>query len=218
MTSSVSSDLQAQTPPSSDGEARRWPAILAGIAALNVLCYWAFFVRPIGLFALYQRPLINLLKLTQTDPALRGRLITGYLILGALYWLGWRTAQRARGRLAWAAVAGGALASAVTLLFVMPIGAADIFDNIMHGRILGVHGANPFLHLPKQFPADPFFFYTAWRGWPSAYGPAWELLAADFPAGGRRHHRQRDRLQTGRRRFPGDQRRGGGDDLASNGA
>ena len=72
---------------------------------------------------------------------------------------------------------GGALASATILLFLFPFGAADIFDNIMHGRILGVYGGNPFHDVIGQFDQDRLVAYTAWRLAPSAYGPAWELLA-----------------------------------------
>jgi hypothetical protein len=80
--------------------------------------------------------------------------------------------------MAWAAVLSGALLSGVVLLRVMPLGAADIFDNIMHGRIIAVYGANPFVDVVRQYRGDPFYGYTAWRDVPSAYGPAWELLAA----------------------------------------
>jgi alpha-1,6-mannosyltransferase len=48
----------------------------------------------------------------------------------------------------------------------------------MHGRILGVYGANPFDQLAADFEADPFYRYVGWPRAPSAYGPGWELLAA----------------------------------------
>jgi hypothetical protein len=66
----------------------------------------------------------------------------------------------------------------VILLFLHPFGAADLFDNIMHGRILGVYGANPFDQVAADFKSDPFYPYVAWRHYPSAYGPGWELIAA----------------------------------------
>ena len=156
---------------------RRATATLALVAAASTLSLLLFFVLPFSLLELYDRPLLDLYKLTPTDPAARWRVIAGYVILGALYWLGWRAARRARGRAAWGIVLGGALASATVLLFLYPFGAADIFDNIMHGRILGVYGANPFQDVANQFKSDPSFAYVAWRRSPSAYGPAWELLA-----------------------------------------
>ena len=154
--------------------------VLLGAGALSVLCYWWFFVRPIGLLDLAQRPLQDLFKLSLTDPGAHGRIIAGYLSLGALYWLGWRAAQRIErkdARAAWIIVAASALTAAATLLFMYPFGAADLFDNIMHGRILGVYGGNPFTEPAVQFSADPIYPFTAWRRAPSAYGPAWEALA-----------------------------------------
>jgi alpha-1,6-mannosyltransferase len=50
-----------------------------------------------------------------------------------------------------------------------------MFDYIMHGRILGVYGGNPFVQVGASFPQDPFLPYTAWRDTPSAYGPLWVL-------------------------------------------
>lgn len=162
------------------GEATRGknaPTIMAGAAVLSALVYYLFFIRPFGLLERVDQPLLDLFKLSKTDPHARERLITGYLVLGVLYWLGLRAAQQAHGRTAWGIVVGGALASATILLFLYPFGAADIFDNIMHGRILGVYGGNPFRDVIGQFDQDRLVAYTAWRLAPSAYGPAWELLA-----------------------------------------
>jgi hypothetical protein len=58
-----------------------------------------------------------------------------------------------------------------------PLDARDIYDNIFHGRILGVYGANPFRDVISMFPHDPFFKYPWWKNSPSAYGPLWETLA-----------------------------------------
>lgn len=161
---------------------------LSGTAVLSVVCYWVFFVQPYGLNDLVGKPLLSLYKLSAEDPGARQRLIVGYLVLGGLYWLGWRAALRSSGltqrqqRNAWLLVLGGATASAALLLFVYPFGAADVFDNIMHGRILGIYGANPFQDVAAQFRSDPFYYYTAWRQTPSAYGPAWEALAGGVAA------------------------------------
>jgi hypothetical protein len=152
-------------------------AVLALVAAASTLCLWVFFVRPLSLLEFYRQPLLDLYKLSSLDALARPRVIAGYVVVGALYGLGWWAAQRARGRAAWAIVLGGALASSTVLLFLHPFGAADIFDNIMHGRILGVYGANPFQDVARQFQGDPFYLYVAWKRSPSAYGPAWELLA-----------------------------------------
>lgn len=151
--------------------------LLLATSILSVLSYTLFFVVPFGLVDLAGQPLLDLYRLSQADPRARWLVVAGYLILGGLYWVGWRAAQRVGGRLAWGIVLGGSLASATLLLFMAPFGAADIFDNIMHGRVLGVYGANPFQDVVAQFRGDRFYGYTAWRRAPSAYGPAWELLA-----------------------------------------
>ena len=151
--------------------------VLAGTAVLSGLVYWLVFVQPHSLLALYQRPLLDLYRIVRNDPLARWRLLAGFMIQGALYWLGWRAARHARGRAAWIIVLAGTLVSSVILLFLYPYGAADVFDNIMHGRILGVHGANPFEQVAADFKMDPFYRYTAWRRDTSAYGPGWEILA-----------------------------------------
>jgi alpha-1,6-mannosyltransferase len=43
-----------------------------------------------------------------------------------------------------------------------------------------IYGANPFYQTVSQFPQDPFYHYAAWLYYPSAYGPGWELLAAEL--------------------------------------
>jgi hypothetical protein len=48
----------------------------------------------------------------------------------------------------------------------------------MHGRILGIYGADPFQVVAARFPGDPILPYVAWVNAPSAYGPGWETLAA----------------------------------------
>ena len=61
------------------------PAVLAGAAVLSALVYYLFFVRPIGLLERVEQPLLDLFRLSKTDPHTRERLIAGYLILGVWY-------------------------------------------------------------------------------------------------------------------------------------
>jgi hypothetical protein len=152
--------------------------VLAGVAGASVLLYLFAFVCPYNLFKLYPYPRLAVYRFTQDNPMVVWWLASAFVIECGLYGLGWRAAQRASGRTAWLIVLGGALASGLVLLFIYPFDAADVFDSIMHGRILSVYGANPFRHVADQFPADPFYPYAAWRHVPSAWGPAWEILAA----------------------------------------
>jgi hypothetical protein len=151
--------------------------VLAGSAGASLLIYALFFVLPFNLLTLYHHPLWDLRAISQRWPWARWWLLGGFGLQASFYWLGWRAAQRTNERSAWVIVLGGALLFGLTLLWMYPFGAADLFDNIMHGRTLGVYGANPFFTPPNTFAHDPFLPYAAWKRTPSAYGPLWEMLA-----------------------------------------
>ena len=155
----------------------RSAAVLTCAGFLSLLVYWLLFVSPHRLSVLYLRSLYDMRDLVRVDPLARWRLFVGFVIQGGLYWVGWRAARHAAGRFAWTIVLSTTVASSLVLLLLYPYDAADVFDNIMHGRILGIYGANPFQHPPAEFNMDAFYRYTAWRHATSAYGPGWELLA-----------------------------------------
>lgn len=152
--------------------------LLAVLGGTSSLLYWVAFTRVYNLFELYDQPLFDLRGYSQTHPNARWWLAGAFLILGGLYWAGWRTAQQIRGRTAWVVVLGGAIVSSLVLLFMYPFGAADIFDYIMHGRIMSIHGANPFYNVASEFGQDPILAYAGWKDYPSAYGPFSTLLNA----------------------------------------
>jgi hypothetical protein len=151
------------------------PLLAVGLASF--LIYWLLLVRPVSLLALYGRGRVDNTYSFWAKPAFRHQMWQVFGAQGLLYWLGWHAARRARGRAAWLVVAGTAVACGAVLLFLYPFDAADIYDNIMHGRILGVYAANPFWQTGANFSHDPFYRYMAWKTTPSAYGPLWEVLA-----------------------------------------
>src|SRR5258708_38508989 len=59
-------------------------------------------------------------------------------------------------------------------------GAADIYDNIVRGRMSPHSGLNPMASVPNDIPGDPFYRFAAptWYDATSAYGPTWEMVAA----------------------------------------
>lgn len=69
----------------------------------------------------------------------------------------------------------------VTAILVPPFLSADVVDYVMRGRILGVHGANPYVSLASAFATDPFvgFGDAGWKDFPMPYGP----LIADLQGG-----------------------------------
>jgi len=155
----------------------RSPATLAGLAILSSAVYWITYSRPFSLLTLYDHPLYDLFRHSKTAPDARWWLLAAFAAQCILYLAVWRVAQRVSGRGAWVAVLAGAVAAGAILLFMFPIGAADIFDYIVHGRIFGVYGGNPFLYTGNDFPADPFVRYMGWGNLPSTYGPLWVLLS-----------------------------------------
>jgi hypothetical protein len=146
-------------------------------AALSAAIYWFGLTQSAYLFTLYREPLIDLNRLAGGVPERLWPLMLAFAALFALYLLGWKAAQRISTRSAWLIIIGGAVIFVVILLFMYPYDAADLFDNIMHGRIISVYHANPFRDVPAQFATDPFYPYSAWRKSISAYGPGWEMLA-----------------------------------------
>ena len=155
------------------------PAIakLSAAALGSLAIYLLAFTLPTNLFTLYQRD--SLIGGLLRQAGLYGflRISVAFISIGPLYFVAHRAAHQTSSKTAWMIVIGGTLAFITMFLFMAPLDARDIYDNIFHGRILGVYGANPFHDLISSFPHDPFFKYPWWKNSPSAYGPLWETLA-----------------------------------------
>lgn len=156
--------------------------LLAGCALVSALIYWFAIVKPTNLLELYQQARLDGSTPYWRDPQYRQHYVLAFVALGAFYWMSWRLVLRVRGKWGWAVVAGGFMVFAIALLFFHPIDAADIFDNIMHGRMIWLYGANPFLQTASRYAQDPFYRYMAWKYAPSAYGPLWEMMASGASA------------------------------------
>ncbi len=154
------------------------PAALSLISILSLLTYFIGLLLPYNLFTLGLEPLLNIAKLTRGDPIAQARFVITFAALSGLYYLAWRLCRGRQARAMWIALIAGVFVINLSVLWLYPIGAADIFDNIIRGRITAHYGGNPFYDIPKQFGHDPFLDYAAWRKSTSAYGPLWELIAA----------------------------------------
>ena len=72
-----------------------------------------------------------------------------------------------------------ACAFGLTVVFLYPIGAVDMYAYLMLSRIWIQHGANPLVVPPASFPDDPLIAYVrSWLRIPSPYGPVWIFLGA----------------------------------------
>jgi len=151
----------------------------------SLLVYAFAFLLPINLLKLYDQPRLDAYLLFQRGKGPYMDLAATFIAAWGLYLLGYRitlnlgkeSGQVHQKRIAWVLILAGMLLLILIFLFVAPFDAADIYDNIMHGRILGVHHANPFQQVIANYPNDPFYKYAAWKTAVSAYGPLWESLA-----------------------------------------
>lgn len=65
----------------------------------------------------------------------------------------------------------------LTLIWLYPITANDLFRYVLRGRIWAVYGESPMLTPPDAFPNDPYAAFAGEFGdWVSGYGPLWEIL------------------------------------------
>ena len=68
---------------------------------------------------------------------------------------------------------GGGCLLTLAALVVPPFLSTDVFDYVMYGRVEAIHGANPYLSPPADFPDDPLLGVDA-ADWPTfvvPYGP-----------------------------------------------
>lgn len=170
--------------------ARRW-LTLSALGGASLFVYWIGLILPYNLFALRFKPLLDIAKLTRDKPVAQAGFVLTFAALSGLYYLAWRTCRPApvgpdaarsvplpSPRAMWVVLVVSLLAIQLSVLWLYPIDAADLFDNISRGRITAQHGGNPFYDTPRDYAQDQFRGYTAWPGTTSAYGPLWELLAA----------------------------------------
>ena len=78
-----------------------------------------------------------------------------------------------------------AVVAATTLVLAGPVLLSrDVTSYAAYGRMLALHGANPYLHAPAAFPEDPVTRAVSpeWLHTPSLYGPLFNLLSAGIAA------------------------------------
>jgi hypothetical protein len=169
--------LSGTSPPFELGPKGRLVLLLI-LGGLSELVYVCFFLRPYPLLKYYATPLLDLGKIAERSRLSAVAFATVFLLLFALYYAGYRLClvQDSPHR-PWVVLAFVTLFS-LTLMFVYPIGAVDIFDYIINGRILAYYRLSPFAHVASEFPGDSLAPYAAWQKVPSAYGPLWAFLAA----------------------------------------
>ena len=118
-------------------------------------------------------PLLDLGKITGYRWSSAALYLLIVLLLYGLYAYGYRAAARAR---TWWIFVAGAVFS-LELIWAYPATAVDIFGYVADGRLLAIHGANPFVVAPSAYPSDSILPFLAYPDEPSQYGPVWVLLS-----------------------------------------
>lgn len=156
---------------------------LVALGGISGAAYFLGFVRPYQLKEYYLQPLLDLAKINGHTPGAANDWALTWIALFACYYFAFRmcppAASISRG-FKWASlliICGFAAFFCINLVFMYPVGAADIFDQIFRARLLSHYHLSPFTTLPLSIQGDIFQSYVAWRGDPSPYGPVWETLA-----------------------------------------
>lgn len=150
--------------------------LLVLLALLSEAVYLSFsLLYPLPVHGAAGRP-FDLEQLSRNRPWAAGVYVLGVLALFAAFWVALRIVGEGRSTCRLVVVAG--LLFAVTLIWLYPVTATDLFQYVLRARVRVVHGANPMTVPPSAFPADPLLpFAGEWADTLSPYGPAWELLA-----------------------------------------
>jgi hypothetical protein len=93
-----------------------------------------------------------------------------------LYLAGYLSSRRCAGKAALFIVLGSSAVFACTLLAAYPAGSADVFTNILDGRMRWVYGLNPLVSPPSAVSFDPLYPHLVWQNEPTYYGPLWYWL------------------------------------------
>ncbi len=78
----------------------------------------------------------------------------------------------------------GRIVIGLTALFTLPalisrdLFSPDMYSYIIYGRMAGVHGLNPYVHMPVEVRSDPYLSYVYWRSLLTPYGPLWTSWSA----------------------------------------
>ena len=105
------------------------------------------------------------------------------LALAAMAFVG-LVAAVARGAVPLRVVLGLAVVAQLAVIALPLLFSRDVYSYAAYGRIIAVHGGNPYLVTPLDIAGDPIVGYVGpkWIDTPSVYGPAWSSIAAGVAA------------------------------------
>jgi hypothetical protein len=149
---------------------------LVAIGLVSEAVYLVYvFLFPLVVYGYAPRP-YDMEQIARDRPWMGIVWVAGLVLLFGLYavalWVAGRAGISLRMIFAFSLVFG------VTLIWLYPVTATDLFQYVMRARVQVVYGANPMTVTPSHFPDDPLLpFLGEWKEILSPYGPAWESLA-----------------------------------------
>lgn len=168
--------VNASTPDISSSPADRRLAALIIVGVVTEVIYLVFFALRFFLPNSYST-LTDLGGWTNHQPAAFAVFVGSILVQFGLYWLAFSLTRNGNSRYLLPIAIGFGVVFSITMIFMYPVTATDIYGYIVRTRILTVYGANPFITVPAAFPQDPFSHYVGgWKDWPTPYGPLFILL------------------------------------------
>jgi hypothetical protein len=155
---------------------RRPGRALVLVGLLSETVYAAYVLMfPLAGYGYAPRP-YDIGQIARSRPWMAGIWVLGLILLFSLYPIALKLSEHSQIPL-WPIFAFSLLFG-VTLIWLYPVTATDLFQYVMRARVRVVYHANPMTVTPDHFPADPLLpFVGEWKRSLSPYGPAWELLA-----------------------------------------
>jgi len=159
------------------GWLRQRPTLtLVAIGLVSEAVYLVYvFLFPLTVYGYAPRP-FDMEQIARDHHWMGTAWVVGLILLFGLFALAMRVSGRGAVPL-WVILAFS-LIFGVTLIWLYPVTATDLFQYVMRARVRVIHGANPMTVPPGRFPDDPLLpFVGEWKEILSPYGPAWELVA-----------------------------------------
>jgi hypothetical protein len=150
--------------------------VMVAVGLVSEAIYLAYVLLfPLVVYGYAPRP-YDMEQIAHDRPWMGGAWVLGLVILFGLFAAAVRIAGQKN--IPTKVILIFSLVFGVTLIWLYPVTATDLFQYVMRARISAVYGANPMAVPPNRFPDDPLLpFVGEWKDILSPYGPAWELLA-----------------------------------------
>src|SRR5579884_1509135 len=142
-------------------------ALIAGLTMEAI-----FLIAVVGPFSLFAHgtELTDLGKLTDHQPIAAVLVTAGLVALFALYAVALINVRTDDHALPLAL--GGTVLFSLTLIFLYPVTAIDVYNYAVEGHVAAFYQVNPMVTAPAQVSSDTFVSYAAnWVDSPSPYGP-----------------------------------------------